>query len=282
MIYSLLILNHPYHDHDSHVRANPPLQLVRTSANGFVRDCKLKRCRQSQLLYCLSIDIYRCWMWINEHSSMYENALLKKCKHIPYGFWLLFWWSPTIRKSKQTLALSHRCPLWTRWHLHTHTHTYFFYLGMVSHKAVDQFVYIFSVTGFCSLLPSFVCISIYCVSTLQSLVPASFLSSQQLWFYGEAAGRHISYALGCLPRAIDNAVSVCVGENLKAIVYPFLSPPSFLYLENCMRFCLFSTLPLLIQLGDFDWIPCHFLLSKSFSSLHPPIHQISLRTNAHC
>lgn len=97
------------------------------------------------------------------------------------------------------------------------------------------------------------------LSTLHRLVPVSVLSSPNLWFYREAAGRHISYALGCLPRATDNAVSVCVGKKLKAFVHPSLSSPSFLYLEDSMCLCLFSSFQLLIQLGDFAWIPCHFL-----------------------
>lgn len=52
----------------------------------------------------------------------------------------------------------------------------------------------------------------------------------------------------------------------------------FVYLQKCMCVCVFSSLLLLIHLWDFVWLPCLFLLSQSFFSPGPPIHQFTWRT----
>lgn len=50
------------------------------------------------------------------------------------------------------------------------------------------------------------------------------------------------------------------------------------YLQECMCVWVFSSLLLLIHLWDFAWLPCLILLSQSFFSPGPPIHQFMPRT----
>lgn len=62
----------------------------------------------------------------------------------------------------------------------------------------------------------------------------------------------------------------------------FLCLCPFVYLQECMCVCVFSSLHLLIYLRDFSWLPCLFLLSQSFFSPGSPINQFTSRTPPTC
>lgn len=76
-------------------------------------------------------------------------------------------------------------------------------------------------------------------------------------------------------------VCMCVDRRKRERVFVclILCLCPFVYLQECMCVCVFSSLLLLIHLWDFACLPCLLLLSQSFFSPGPPIHQFTSKTH---